>query len=477
MNKIRDRQRLIIAGDFNSQVSNKNLATEESALIGKYAAHDTFNENGLQMRLFINLYSFAIRSTLTNANSSFLYTWTNGVRRSQIDHILTWNRSSLYLKRMQCTSFTDSDHKALLCSIVEDHTAKSQPSSNKSSARIKLDIDVKLLKHDKIKKRFKDQFAAIKDSEDPSSSLNEKWLKLKKQIHNAASKTLRPSRLPVSKKCRQALALVKKYTFWRNRSDNPKYRYKLQEANEHLRKTLRECKELEIKQFFEDLQQYPAGERINRTYQYLKNFKKKSLNRNSNIRLSDWVPECSEDLLIPELLPESSDDILMAPPSKADIKCTISQLKNGKATGVDELHSEFFKYGSEEMLEELHCIISKVWKENQLPDEWKHVVLVPIPKVKRPNSISDYRKICLSCTAYKVYASWILEKLQLLMKPIGVHQAAFLAGRSTIDHIFVLQRLLQERWNEGKSLILMSLDLEKAFDRVSLTSLPAILKG
>lgn len=114
---------------------------------------------------------------------------------------------------------------------------------------------------------------------------------------------------------------------------------------------------------------------------------------------------------------------------------------------------------------------------NEIPSDWRHVLVVPIPKVKKPKSVDEYRRICLSCTAYKVYASWILWKLQTMVPAIGSHQAAFLPGRSTTDHLFVLQRLLQERWNGGKSTLVMSLDIEKAFDRVSLEALPAILRG
>ena len=83
----------------------------------------------------------------------------------------------------------------------------------------------------------------------------------------------------------------------------------------------------------------------------------------------------------------------------------------------------------------------------------------------------------LTCTAYKIYAIWLLDKLQQYVGDIGLHQSAFLPGRSTIDHIFVLQRILQERWNEGTPLIMMSLDIEKALDTVSLESLSSILRG
>lgn len=62
--------------------------------------------------------------------------------------------------------------------------------------------------------------------------------------------------------------------------------------------------------------------------------------------------------------------------------------------------------------------------------------------------------------------AWILSKLQSTIRPLGHHRViAFLPKRSTMDH---LQRVLQEHWNGGRTTVLMSLDIEKAFDCVSL---------
>lgn len=69
--KLQSPYRLLVAGDFNSHLSCSNLSSDEAQLIGKYAGHDHFNENGLQMRLFLRLHTLAVRSTQFNSNESF----------------------------------------------------------------------------------------------------------------------------------------------------------------------------------------------------------------------------------------------------------------------------------------------------------------------------------------------------------------------------------------------------------------------
>lgn len=181
--------------------------------------------------------------------------------------------------------------------------------------------------------------------------------------------------------------------------------------------------------------------------------------------------------LIPEALEEPASSELLAAPTLREIEDIVGAMKNGKTPGVDSIYVEYFKYCDQATIEDLHNLLVRVYEENQIPSDWKRNIVVPIPKVKNPKTTNDYRRICLSCVAYKVYASWILKKLQNFLPAIGCHQAAFLPERSTTDHLHVLQRILQERWNGGKPTLLMSLDIEKAFDKVSLDSLPAILRG
>ncbi|GBP43269.1 Retrovirus-related Pol polyprotein from type-2 retrotransposable element R2DM; Endonuclease [Eumeta japonica] len=59
---------------------------------------------------------------------------------------------------------------------------------------------------------------------------------------------------------------------------------------------------------------------------------------------------------------------------------------------------------------------------------------------------------------------------------ISNYQAAFMRYRSTDDHIFVVRRILDEKWKAGKPAYVLQLDIEKAFDSVDFCALYDILK-
>ncbi|KAL9699557.1 hypothetical protein quinque_002998 [Culex quinquefasciatus] len=142
---------------------------------------------------------------------------------------------------------------------------------------------------------------------------------------------------------------------------------------------------------------------------------------------------------------------------------------------MDGINAELIKYADSGTIQELKDILARVWDENEVPDGWRETMMVPIPKVARPKCVGDYRRISLSSIGYKLYASWLLDALLENAEIIGNHQAAFLQGRSTLHHIFVAKRILEEKWNAGDDLYVMGLDISKAFDNVSLKDLEEVL--
>ncbi|XP_046679269.1 uncharacterized protein LOC124366713 [Homalodisca vitripennis] len=63
-----------------------------------------------------------------------------------------------------------------------------------------------------------------------------------------------------------------------------------------------------------------------------------------------------------------------------EIEEIIRKMRNNKSPGSDTITAEMLKYGGEELLKVIHELISKVWEQERMPEEWKKGLIIPIYK-------------------------------------------------------------------------------------------------
>jgi len=73
----------------------------------------------------------------------------------------------------------------------------------------------------------------------------------------------------------------------------------------------------------------------------------------------------------------------MAESSLEEIKSIVKSLKNNKAPGKNNINSELLKLAGR-VLENLHKIISNIWKQEKLEKDWNITVICLIYKKRRP---------------------------------------------------------------------------------------------
>ncbi|WOL04581.1 hypothetical protein Cni_G13302 [Canna indica] len=114
-----------------------------------------------------------------------------------------------------------------------------------------------------------------------------------------------------------------------------------------------------------------------------------------------------------------------------------------------------------------------------IPEQWKHTILVMIPKVDKPKKITEFRPIALCNVIYKIFAKLLVNRLRgILNKIISVEQNAFIPGRYLHDSILTLNEVVNTV-NRSKSkypIVILKLDLEKAYDRVDWSIVLKILE-
>lgn len=124
---------------------------------------------------------------------------------------------------------------------------------------------------------------------------------------------------------------------------------------------------------------------------------------------------------------------------------------------------------------ELYTHLIKAYKHNYVPTDWITTYTIPLPKVRNPQSINDYRKLTMSSIAYKIYVKILLNYLEKFLPPIDHYQFGFLPNRSTDDMLFVIRSIMDNNWNHGIGTYLFSFDMRKAFDTVKISLLPSLM--
>ena len=73
-----------------------------------------------------------------------------------------------------------------------------------------------------------------------------------------------------------------------------------------------------------------------------------------------------------------------------------------KAGGGDGIPVELLQILKDDAVKVLHSICQQIWKTQQLPQDWKRSVLIPIPQKGNAKECSNYRTIALISHASKV---------------------------------------------------------------------------
>ena len=114
--------------------------------------------------------------------------------------------------------------------------------------------------------------------------------------------------------------------------------------------------------------------------------------------------------------------------------------------------------------------INFLWLNHTFPDQWRNAHTIPILKPgKTPTDTNSYRPISLTITLCKIMEKMIKVRLMHFLQTnniIAQHQYGFQKGKSTLDPLTHLENAIRETIIRGQYLVVVFLDIEKAYDMV-----------
>ena len=110
-------------------------------------------------------------------------------------------------------------------------------------------------------------------------------------------------------------------------------------------------------------------------------------------------------------------------------------------------------------------LIISIWNKEELPEEWKESIIVPIHKKGDKTDCNNYRGISLLPTTYNIISNILLSRLiPHAEEVIGDYQCGFRRNRLTTDHIFCIRQILEKKWEYNEAVHQLFIDFKKAYE-------------
>ncbi len=496
INKQKGNTNVVVMGDFNASVGEGR----DDNVIGKYGLGKR-NERGQVLSDFCKKRQLVVTNTWYQQEKRRRYTVKSpgDSKRYQIDYILVRQRYRNGVKC--CRSYPGAD-------VFTDHNL------------VAMQMSVKLKKLERTRRKQKWNMERMKKNglpfrrgvEDEIKSntgvglnANQRWIEFKGVILRNAQKQIgyeKKERIKKSWITPQMINKMDERREWRSKNnDEGKRRYR--QLNNELRREASKAKEEWWNAECNELEELNAKGRSDLVYAKVAKLTWKNREKGRSVSVED---DAGKTITDPEEVRErwrtyietlydkegkpKMEDLEIEEENKVDedergpevlrseILLAISEMKEGKAVGVDEIPSEMLKNLGENAINELCGVCQSMYEEGKWPDDFTRIAMIPLPKKNNATKCSDYRTISLICHASKIMLKVLTKRIEARAKHLlGRNQFGFRKGCGTRDAVGVMRTLCERCLENGKEVYICFVDFEKAFDRVDWVKMFEILKS
>ena len=508
LKSVKRTDKLVLMGDFNARVGNDGdmwPGVVERHGVGK------MNSNGLRLLTLCTEHDLSISNTFFRMKNKYKTSWMHPRSRHWhlIDYIIVRNKDLFHVEKTRAMRGAEcsTDHRL----IVSDIGWKLRPKVRRQKRQSKK-FNVAALQDPIKRENFQTMLRESLQGSPTSQSevrMEDSWERFASAIKNTAEETIGLKKRNHRDWFDENDSAITSILAEKNRAHNACLRnpssVHLRECFREIRgRVQRELRRIENEWWTKLAVEIQAHADANDMHNFYNSIKKAygPINRSTTpVKTADgsrlikdaqgiskrWAEHYSSllnggsaaDMSVLDEIPQSAVMHEMdALPTLDEVKKCVASLKNNKSPGTDGLPAEFYKYGGDTLVEELHDMIEVMWTIERIPDEWRESLIVSIYKNKGEKSIcGNSRGISLLAVAGKILAKVMLARLieKISEELMPETQCGFRQGRSTADMIFVSRQVLEKCREQHRDLHFAFIDLTKAFDTVDRDLLWAIL--
>ena len=176
------------------------------------------------------------------------------------------------------------------------------------------------------------------------------------------------------------------------------------------------------------------------------------VNKNIHKKLSDEDRESIEGVI-------TKEEILQA----------IKEMKNNRSPGLDGFTREFYVIMWDLIQNDLVDVITNIYLQERLPETWTEGLVTLIYKEKGDiRDLKNWRPITLLNTDYKIMTKTLANRIKKVAASIvNLDQSCSLKDRNIHDQLHYIRDFIHYFKEHKKIGLLITIDQEKAFDRVN----------
>ena len=181
------------------------------------------------------------------------------------------------------------------------------------------------------------------------------------------------------------------------------------------------------------------------------------------------LPEPEDSFALPPLKYITDSRLTYIQFNQAKVYTVLKSLQINKSNGPDNISNKMLKETSEVIAKPLSDLFNKSMQSGKFPDSWKLANVTPIHKKSDRQRKENYRPISLLSCVRKIMEKVIFNEMYKYCESHGFltwRNAGFKKHESTVNQLLYMTHQIYTSLGNGDDVLLIFLDISKAFDRV-----------